>query len=177
MPGDGPFLWFREGTPDGAFHHVPRGGFCINVFVFLRRGPLLLLGKYAPHPAWPGLTGLDAGRVARYGRGWTVPGSHMKLGEAPHAAARRVVTEMLGLPELPLAGPRVATEYATHPDLAALPPHFDLSFDFDGEVPAPMPLPAPPWFATLSFEDPRRLAPSDYAREHQDVVARWPSLP
>lgn len=145
---------------------------CVNAFLFVRRGSMILLGKYADHPKWDELAGLDSGRRQRFGTGWTVPGSHMKFGEEPRAAARRVGEEILQAPNLRYSEPRVESD--VYPAaFAGGKMHYDLWFFFDARPAADWQAKAPPWYAELGWQDPRALPASAYARSHEDVVARW----
>src|SRR5581483_717258 len=83
MPS-GPFLAIAPGTFPGGFDHAPPGGVCFSTFLFARdaRGRILL-GRYREDARWTSLVGLDAARVQRYAQGWTIPASHVKLGEHP----------------------------------------------------------------------------------------------
>lgn len=172
MAGDGPFLWLNETGPPSGFRRLPEGGLCLSVFLFLRRGPLLLLGKHAEHPAWERLTGLDPERVRKHGQGWTIPASHLKYGEDPRAAARRVAEEVLQLPGVQLGEPRVETEHASWERPSGRGWHHDVWFFVDAEG-APERVARPPWFAELGWHDPRALPQEAWGRAHGDVAARW----
>src|SRR5687767_751786 len=94
----GPFMAFAPGTLPGGFDRVPPGGVCFSAFLFLRaRDGRILLGKYRDDERWERLAGMDAGRVRTHAAGWTVPATHLKLGEHPADAAQRVATEILAL--------------------------------------------------------------------------------
>jgi len=172
MPGDGPFLWIRDRSSPSGFWHAPEGGFCLNVFLFVQNESKILLGKYGDHPAWETLAGLDAGRRKRFGTGWTVPGSHVKFGEEPRAAARRVGEEILQVPGMTYSEPRVESD--VYPaDFAGGKMHYDVWFFVDAKPPRGWTLTSPPWYAELAWQDPKTLPASAYGRSHQDVVARW----
>lgn len=70
------------------------------------------MGKYADDPRREGLAGLDAEWRRKHSQGWTVPASHLKYGEDPRRAARRVAEEVLLLRGLRLSKPGVETEHA-----------------------------------------------------------------
>lgn len=176
MPGDGPFLWLRDQGSPWGFWHPPEGGMCVNAFLFVRRGSKILLGKYADDPKWEELAGLDAGRRQRFGSGWTVPASHMKFGEEPRAAARRVGEQILQAPHLRYGEPRVESD--TYPaSFVGGKIHYDLWFFVDAKPAAGWSANAPPWYTELAWHDPRSLPASAYARGHEDVVARWLQAP
>ncbi len=95
--GEGSFLWLAPFAPPKGWTGVPRGGMCLCAFLFVVRGEKILLGKYADHPAWENLSGMESKRVRANARGWTIPASHLKFGEDPRDAARRIGEEILTL--------------------------------------------------------------------------------
>lgn len=172
--GTGPFLWLSEsGSPHG-FRVLPPSGMCISAFLFVVQEGKILLGKYADDPRWATLTGLDPDRVRAHGRGWTVPASHLKYGEEPRAAGRRIAREVLQLPEsVRLSEPRVESDLYVPARFPELGMHYDLWLLFTAELPADARVSCPGWYGELAFRDPRTLAASEYARGHDDVVVRW----
>lgn len=145
---------------------------CVNAFLFVRKDSQILLGKYADHPAWDELAGLDSGRRQRFGTGWTVPGTHLKFGEEPRAAARRIGEALLEARGLKYSEPRVETD--TYPAAFANgKTHYDIWFFFDATPPARWQPKVPAWYSELEWQDPKALPPSAYARSHEDVVNRW----
>ncbi len=172
MLGDGPFLWIRDQSSPFGFWHPPAGGLCINAFLFVRRGDGILLGKYADHPKWDELAGLDQGRRQRFGTGWTVPGTHLKFGEEPRAAARRIGEEILQAHGLHYSEPRVESDFYPAA-FAGGNLHYDLWLFYDAEAPTGWEAKAPPWYAELAWQNPRTLPASAFARSHEDVVTRW----
>ena len=48
-----------------------------------------------------------------------------------------------------------------------------LWFLVDAAPPGGYELAVPPWYAEFAWHDPRAVPPEAYARDHQDVVARW----
>ncbi len=95
--GEGSFLWLAPFAPPKGWTAVPRGGMCLCAFLFVVRGEKILLGKYADHPAWENLAGMESKRVRANAGGWTIPASHLKFGEDPRDAARRIGEEILTL--------------------------------------------------------------------------------
>lgn len=175
MAGDGPFLWLSERGSPWGYHRLPAGGMCISAFLFLRRPDgKVLLGKYADDPEWERLGGLDATRRRAHGRGWTIPASHLKYGEDPRDAARRVAADMLRLPaDLPLSEPRVEVDLGVPARFPDMGPHYDMWFFVDARWERDEPPGRPPWYAELAFVDPRALAPSDWGRSHDEIMDRW----
>jgi ADP-ribose pyrophosphatase YjhB (NUDIX family) len=174
MAGEGPFLWLNERAPSAGFQKLPEGGMCLSVFLFVKRGSELLLGKYADDNRWEQLTGLDPERRRKHGQGWTLPASHLKYGEDPRAAARRVAEDVLQLRGLRFREPRVETEFAEWTRPSGSGWHYDVWFFVDADG-APDHVVKPPWFTALEWHDPRAVPASAWARAHEDVVARWRS--
>lgn len=172
MVGEGPFLWLSPSAPPAGFRELPSGGMCLSTFLFVRRGRRILLGKYADDPAWEALAALDPERRRVHGRGWTIPATQIKFGEDPRDAARRVGEEILTLRGMRYVEPRVETDYY-EPTRSPGRLHFDVWFLVDAVPPREAELPSPPWYAELAWTDPRSMPPSEYARGHEDVVARW----
>jgi ADP-ribose pyrophosphatase YjhB (NUDIX family) len=175
MPGDGPFLFLREGSSPHGFWHLPEGGMCLSAFLFVRDGTRILLGKYRDHPEWAELAGLEPDRVRRNTSGWTIPASQLKFGEDPREAARRIGERILAIRGLAYSEPRVATELY-EPSWLPGKSHYDVSFFVDATPPAGHRVTPPPWYAELAWQDPMTLNPAEYARSHGDVVAMWERL-
>lgn len=166
----GPFLWLNTSAPPRGFREVPAGGMCLCAFLFVRRGSEILLGRYRNDPAWETLAGLDQSRLDRHSHGWTVPSVHLQFGQDPREAAFHIGAAILQLPGLRYGEPRVYTE--TYP-LAADLPHYDMWFFVEAELAPDAIVQTPPWYDSLAWHDPRTLPASDFARAHEDVVARW----
>ncbi|HEX9710502.1 MAG TPA: hypothetical protein VGB42_11140 [Candidatus Thermoplasmatota archaeon] len=179
MEGEGPYLWLGEYAPPAGFRHVPPGAMCLGVFLFVRQGSHLLLGKVRDHPAWPGLAGDDPPRVREDQGRWKVPARQLRLGEDPRDAARQIGEEVLGLTGLSYEEPRVEVEFWKLGDEASGPPerrdlfHFDVWFFVDASLPEGRGVAAPPWYAELAWLEPERIPPDGWARLHGDVVTRW----
>lgn len=173
MDGDGPYLWLSSAAPRRGFRRLPRSGMCVSAFLLVEQDGKLLLGKYADDPRWEDLTGLDEDRWRAHGKGWTLPASQLRFGEEPRAAGRRIAEEVLGLPGLALSEPRVESDHYVPARFPELGMHYDLWLLFRATLPPDARLERPAWYRELAFHDPAALAPSDYARGHEDVVARW----
>ena len=172
MSGEGPFLWLSKDAPPAGFRELPAGGMCLSAFLFARRGREILLGKYRDDARWEALAGLDESRRRIHSAGWTIPASQMKYGEDPRAAARRIAEEILGIQGVKLSEPRAEVDLY-EPKRFPGRFHYDVWFLVDGTPPKGWALKAPPWYAELAWKDPATTAPSEYARGHEDVVARW----
>jgi ADP-ribose pyrophosphatase YjhB (NUDIX family) len=145
---------------------------CLSAFLFLRRGRTILLGKYADDPAWGRLAGLDPERWRVHGAGWTIPASQLKYGEDPRDAARRIGAEILEVRGVTYSEPRVEVD-VYEPKRFPGRLHYDVWFLVDGVSPRDARIESPSWYAALEWVDPRTLPAAEYARGHEDVVARW----
>ncbi len=172
MSDRGPFLWVSTRAPPAGFTSPPPGGLCVCAFLFVTNGDRILLGKYADNPKWEELAGLDPGRYRTHGKGWTIPASHLKLGEDSRDAARRIGETMLGMPGAHYSEPRSEVDFYPSKE-APGEMHYDIWFFIDAAPPKTFELRVPPWYAQLQWHDPRALAATEYARGHQDVVERW----
>ncbi len=172
MDGDGPFLWLSESAPPSGFRRIPPGGMCLSAFLLLRRGRSILLGKYADDPAWGRLAGLDPERWRAHGAGWTIPASQLKYGEDPRDAARRIGEDVLGVRGIAYSEPRAEVDLY-EPKRFPGRLHYDVWFLVDGALPREARIERPSWYAALEWHDPRTLPAAEYARGHEDVVARW----
>ena len=173
MDGTGPFLWLSESGPRRGFRALPAGGMCVSAFLFVVQGGKLLLGKYADDPRWEEIAGLDEDRWRAHGKGWTVPASQLKFGEEPREAGRRIAEEVLGIRGLELSEPRVESDHYVPARFPELGMHYDLWLLFGAKLPSGARVAKPDWYRELAFHDPRSLVASEYARGHEDVVARW----
>lgn len=171
LDGSGPFLWLNASGPRAGFRALPPGGMCLSAFVFVERDGKLLVGKYADDARWETLTGLDEDRRRAHGNGWTLPASHLKYGEDPRDAARRVMRDVLLAHDFDLGEPRVETDQYVPARFPELGMHFDLWFLFRGSLRGEInPL---PWYRELAWIDPAETPDSAWARGHEDVVRRW----
>ena len=167
------FLWLSPFAPAKGFTSVPRGGMCLSAFLFVVNGESILLGKYAVHPAWERLTGMDSKRVEAHSGGWTLPASHLKFGENPRDAARRIGEEILLLEKgLDYREPRVETFYY-EPQIAPGEKHYDVTFLFELSVGVDAGIHKPPWYEALEWLAVGDLSHERFARQHEDVADAW----
>lgn len=170
---DDTFLWLAPFAPPNGHKSVPMGGMCLCVFLFVIKGSEVLLGKYREDPAWEKLTGMDTGRVKANLHGLTLPASHLKFGEDPLEAARRIGEEILMLPKgLTYQGPGVHT-FFYEPSIAPGEMHFDVLFFYDVVLHGDFEISLPPWYASLEWVDTDVLINQKFARQHEDVVSAW----
>jgi ADP-ribose pyrophosphatase YjhB (NUDIX family) len=172
MTGTGPFLWLSKNAPPAGFREVPPGGMCLSVFLFVERHGQILLGKYKDDAKWEELAGLDPDRRRTHGRAWTVPASHLKFGEDPREAGRRIGEEILEIPDSRYSDPRSEVDLYES-KLAPGHKHYDVWFFVDAVPPEGYALRVPPWYTDLTWQDPHAVPPTAYARGHEDVVERW----
>jgi ADP-ribose pyrophosphatase YjhB (NUDIX family) len=166
------FLWLAPFAPPKGFTSVPRGGMCLCAYLFVVSGEKVLLGKYAEHPAWERLAGMDSQRIKANALGWTIPSSHLKFGEDPRETARRI-GEILTLDkELVYPEPYVKT-FFYEPKMAPGEKHFDVLFLFEVSVQVGAEVGKPPWYAALEWIDIGAVKCEPFARQHEDVVDAW----
>jgi ADP-ribose pyrophosphatase YjhB (NUDIX family) len=167
------FLWLAPFAPAKGCTNVPRGGMCLCAFLFVVNGERILLGKYAEHPAWERLTGMDSKRVEAHSGGWTLPASHLKFGEDPRDAARRIGEDILMINKgLDYSEPHVET-FFYEPAIAPGEKHFDVIFLFEVLVGADIRIRKPPWYEALEWHDAKAMRREQFARQHEDVVEVW----
>lgn len=170
--GSGPFLWLSPKATEYNFNKIPPGGMCLSVFLFVCFENKILLGKYADHPEWDRLAGLDESRRREGGCGWTIPGRQLRFGEHPRDAARQIGEDILGFSGLHYEQPWVETETWESTSMPGNM-HFDVWFFVDAELSKSQEHNTRPWYSTLEWHDPLRLPRKAYGRFHEDVVARW----
>lgn len=171
--GEGSFLWLAPFAPPKGWKSVPQGGICLCTFLFVMREGKILLGRYADHPAWEELCGMESRRVRANAGGWTIPASHLKFGEDPRESARRIGEEILLLGKgLTYSEPYVKT-FLYEPDIAPGEKHFDVLFFFDVSVEAGVKVGTPPWYEALAWFDVGKMPPEQFARQHGDVAEAW----
>jgi ADP-ribose pyrophosphatase YjhB (NUDIX family) len=146
---------------------------CLCVFLFVLSGEKILLGKYADHPAWENLAGMESRRIKANVGGWTIPASHLKFGEDPRDAARRIGEDILTLDRgLVYSEPSVTT-FFYEPAAAPGEKHFDVHFLFDVPIGTGTNVRKPPWYDALEWFDIGAVRRLPFARQHKDVVEVW----
>lgn len=171
--GESSFLWLAPFAPPKGWTKVPRGGMCLCAFLFVMSERKILLGKYAEHPAWEQLCGMDNKRIKNNIHGWTIPASHLKFGEDPRDTARRIGEQILTLDKgLVYSEPYVKT-FFYEPAIAPGEKHFDVLFLFETSVKAGVKIHTPPWYEALEWFDIGTVQCGQFARQHEDVVETW----
>jgi len=94
--------WARIGPTNRKWLiHVPPGGLCLSAFVLVRnrRGDVLF-GRPRPHRNWPEKGGVGVWRIRDLARdgAWTLPATHLLVGENPEHGAKRIARTWAGIP-------------------------------------------------------------------------------
>ena len=173
------FAAFTKNGRDGlGVSEVPKDGFCISVFLIIRERDSphrILMGRINPHADWAHIGALTRDRIEAHSGGWMLPSCHLIYGESPHDAARRIVREQLALDrELNLAAPKVYSEVYAPERHPAAKEHWDLQFLFEGELGTKelQGMKKPNAWRTLEFVDVGTLDKTEFARSHEDIIAR-----
>ena len=159
------FTRFTRTSAPPRISEIPEGGFCLSSFVILNKNGRpndVLLGRLNPSAEWERIGGLGRDRAEANSKGWMLPGCQLLYGESPQDAAKRILTEMIGMPDQRLEGPAVFSEVYGPKN------HWDIEFIFTGERENVGPHPA---WKELKFVDTTRLQQTDFARSHQDILA------
>lgn len=170
MATDRKFCRFSRAERPVTTHEIPEGGVCLSAFVVLNQTgheDRILMGKLNPSEPWDHIGALDAERAQANSQGWMLPSCHLQIGEAPEAAAERILREQLGIPVQALRGPFVFSE------VYGAKNHWDLEFVFLGERDQAAQHPA---WTDLRFVDVNEVPRDAIARYHEDIlthVGRW----
>jgi ADP-ribose pyrophosphatase YjhB (NUDIX family) len=167
------FCRFATGraVADG-YWDLPPDGLCLSSFVLVSpkgHPGRVLVGKLEPSAPWMRIGALDPRRVSLNASGWMLPSSHLLFFESPEEAARRVLTEQLGLPGVPLAGPLVGSETYRSPRHPEEAMHWDLEFLFRGEL-GSVDAPSHPAWRELAFVEPAKLPRTAFTRSHEEIL-------
>jgi ADP-ribose pyrophosphatase YjhB (NUDIX family) len=164
------FSRFNPADRPVTTREIPEGGICLSAFLVISQTghpDRILMGHLNPAAPWDHIGALDPERAEVNSKGWMLPSSHLMLGEAPEAAAERVLKEQLGLPDLELEGPYMFSE------VYGAKNHWDLHFVFIGEREQVAQHPA---WGDLAFVDVNNTPKELIARYHEDILAligRW----
>ncbi len=171
MPNERRFADFYEGALPFQMSSIPEGGMCLSVFLILwKNNPRhVLLGKVNEEYDWIQIGALDKESAQRASRRWMLPSSHLLVYEPPAIAAKRVLSEQLRIQTLQLEGPTIFSEVYDSP-IFDIKNHWDLEFVFTGEVKRELPRNQEAW-SNIEFVDISTLKDSDFARNHQDILA------
>jgi ADP-ribose pyrophosphatase YjhB (NUDIX family) len=149
--------------------HVPKGGTCLSSFLVLKGKEGILVGKMSKPEVWVErfLVGeMFAPKYAASNK-WLLPASHLKYGEKPEDAAKRVLTEQINVAKGKLSLLEVQSHLSQDPNDPEAA-HWDICFVYRGELRGKPQ--TPEWFSELRFVKARELASEDFTRGHGDVL-------
>jgi len=149
--------------------HVSKGGTCLSSFLILKGKTGILVGKITKPEVWVQkfLMGEKFAPTYAASNKWLLPASHLKYGEKPEDAAKRILTEQVQLKNARLKLREVQSHLAedpNDPDAA----HWDICFVYEGTVRGKVK--TPEWFSELRFVKPKELSSEDFTRGHGDVL-------
>jgi ADP-ribose pyrophosphatase YjhB (NUDIX family) len=153
---------FREG-------HVPKGGACISAFLVLKGKDGILVGKMTKPEVWVERFFVGENFAPQYASSgkWLLPASHLKYGEKPDVAAKRILNEQVGLGNVKLAFGQVQSHLPQDPNDPESA-HWDICFIYQGNVNGEVK--RPDWFSELRFVKAKEMTPDDFTRGHGDVL-------
>jgi len=149
--------------------HAPKGGTCLSSFLILKGKGGILVGKMARPEIWVErfFVGEQFAPTYAASNKWLLPASHLKYGEKPSDAAKRVLKEQAGLKNVKLKFLEVQSHLAEDPsDPEAA--HWDICFLYEGTLKGKVA--RPEWFSELRFVKPKELKRDGFTRGHGDVL-------
>ncbi len=170
--GSRQFTRLTAGPPTPGVWPLPPNGLCLSSFLLLSpagRPGEILAGRIDPAAPWDRIGALDPDRIRNNTGGWMLPSCHLLYYEPPDDAARRILTEQLGITELSLGPPTVFSDTGPprrHPHLGS---HWDIGFLYRGTWPGGA-APTHPAWRELRFLDPARTPRSAFTRSHDEVL-------
>lgn len=150
--------------------NVPKGGTCLSVFLVLKGKDGILVGKMTKPEIWIGKFMVGEAFAPKYASSdkWLLPASHLKYGEKPEDAAKRVLNEQLNVSSAKLSLLQVQSHLSQDPsDPEAA--HWDVCFVYGGLLRGNQ-VQKPEWFSELAFQKPKALKNEDFTRGHGDVL-------
>jgi ADP-ribose pyrophosphatase YjhB (NUDIX family) len=149
--------------------HVPKGGTCLSAFLVLKGKNGILAGKMTKPEVWVEKFFVGESFAPKYTSSakWTLPASYLKYGEKPEDAARRILTEQLGLSKVKLTLSEVQSHLSGDPNDSDAA-HWDICFVYEGTVKGKVS--KPEWFSELDFLKPKTLSADDFTRGHGDIL-------
>jgi len=149
--------------------HAPKGGTCLSSFLILKKKDGILVGKMAKPEIWVErfFVGEQFAPAYAASNKWLLPASHLKYGEKPSDAAKRILNEQAGLKNVKLTLREVQSHLAEDPaDPESA--HWDICFVYEGNMKGKVR--QPEWFSELKFVKPKGLKSDDFTRGHGDVL-------
>ena len=156
------FARFRS-QPGGS----PPGLTCISTFVLVKKDESILLGKLTKPEDWFDEFLLYKERPENWMNKWRLPGSHLKQGEHPEDAARRILEKQLGLGDFEFHLKQVQSHTSS---LQSGPDdiHWDLCFIYDAttsEEPKPN-----QYFSEISYFKMEDIKIDELGSQHGGVI-------
>jgi ADP-ribose pyrophosphatase YjhB (NUDIX family) len=149
--------------------HAPKGGTCLSSFLILKGKGGILVGKMAKPEVWVEKFFVGEKFAPTYAASnkWLLPASHLKYGEKPDEAAKRILNEQAGLKNVKLTLREVQSHLAEDPNDPEAA-HWDICFIYEGTVKGKVE--RPEWFSELKFVLPKELSSDHFTRGHGDVL-------
>jgi hypothetical protein len=154
---------------------VPPGGTCLSSFLAITRsGNDILVGRMNNPEIWIERFYVPeklAPVFASSGK-YVLPASHLVWYESPLDAAYRVATQQALITSQKENIKLIDAQSHLRGDPKDLdqPPHWDICFVYDLQVPKETIVKVPEWFQELRFVDRALLKPQDFTRGHGDVL-------
>lgn len=119
---------FMEGS-------IPKGGTCLSVFLVLKGKEGILVGKMTKPEIWIERFLVGESFAPRYASSnkCVLPASHLKYGEKPEDAARRVLVEEVGVSNVKLSLLQVQSHLSQDPNDPEAA-HWDICFVYGGQL-------------------------------------------
>ena len=149
--------------------HAPKGGTCLSSFLVLKGKTGVLVGKMTKPEVWVERFMMGEKFAPTYAASnkWLLPASHLKYGEKPEDAAKRILNEQVQLKNVKLKLREVQSHLAVDPNDPEAA-HWDICFIYEGTVKGKVK--QPEWFSELKFVKPKELSSDDFTRGHGDVL-------
>lgn len=159
----------------GPAFGVPEGGFCVSAFLLVENEGKILAGRmdedHADHwtQEWaPNLAYYEGPRREALFAGWRLPATYLRTGEAFQAAAKRVATDQLALPDPPPVEASRIVSTATESRRFPGTDHWDIFTVHRTQGPASPPV--PDHWAELAYRDPSTLQEDGLVMRHGHVL-------
>ncbi len=141
---------------------------CVSAFLVSMNDDGLLLGRMRSPKAWEPLDFVKAKGDAFRGDRWVLPAAHLKMGEHPDAAAKRIVSDQLQAVASSLKLWQVFSFVGALPERGQ-DFHWDLCFVYQADLEL---VKEPPCFTELQRVSPSGLSSDMFARGHGEVLEK-----
>jgi ADP-ribose pyrophosphatase YjhB (NUDIX family) len=150
--------------------NVPKGGTCLSAFLVLKGKAGILVGKMAKPEIWVERFLVGEAFAPRYvsSNKLVLPATHLKYGEKPEDAAKRVLLEQIGAGNVKLTLLQIQSHLSQDPNDPEAA-HWDVCFVYAGRLRGKQ-LQRPEWFSELIFQRPSHLKSEDFTRGHGDIL-------